>query len=480
MHRIVPGIVLAACAAVMVTGCGSGDGAVAQTRSDQVRAAPRLEPMPGALDTTTAAQLSGAFREAAMRALPAVVQVRVIARPHVNRAGLPDTLRASGTGSGFFLDADGHILTNHHVIESAERVAVTLTDGREFEAEIVGSDSDTDVAVIRVDAEDLELPTSLLADSDELAVGDWVLALGNPLGLQFTVTAGVVSALGRQTGILASQGTTALESFIQTDAAINPGNSGGPLVDLHGRVVGINTAIQTRTGYFTGAGFAIPINLAAKVAGDLINDGVVHRPRIGVALQDVNGADAELYGLTEISGAEIVQVTPGQPGADAGLEMGDVVVTVDGAAVRTVAELQDRIARLQPGDVTTLGIIRYGTPLETAIRLGEFEAGERVASVERPERSGADLLGFSYDAVSDRRVGPFSDGAVEITGIDPYGPLFEVGVRGPQRIVSVNGTVIREPSDLDRIAQDLRPGQIISLVLTTRTSPPTIHNYRAR
>jgi serine protease Do len=411
------------------------------------------------------------------------VQVRVTARRPRGRLGTsPDTVLAGGSGSGFFIDGEGHLLTNYHVIHEAERVAVTLSDGRDFEAAVIGADPNTDIAVLRVDAGGGTLPFADLGDSDAIAIGDWVIALGNPLGLRFSVTAGVISALDRQTGILRNGDNTQLEAFIQTDAAINPGNSGGPLVDLQGRVVGINTAIETQTGLFSGTSFAVPINLAAKVASDLIRYGVVHRPRIGVALQDVNSADAELYGLEEISGAEIVQVDPNMPGAEAGLQLGDVVVMLDGVPIRTVAELQTRIARFQPGDRPTLGIIRYGEPMEKVVKLGEFEGAARVAVAAPPERSGRDLLGFTYGAVTGRRVGAFDDAAVEITGVEPFGPAAEqIGPATGVRILSVNGEDIREPAQLDRIADALRPGQLVSLVILRAAGvPPTIYNYRAR
>lgn len=470
----------------LLAGC-FGEEAPQPLRSDpSVRATPRVEPLPGALDTTTAARLSGAFRDAASFALPSVVQVLVTARataPGRSSRVLPADTLQQGAGSGFILDEQGHILTNDHVVRGAARVAIRLMDGREYEAAIVGTDPNTDVAVARIDIRDGQLPAALLGDSDQLAVGDWVIALGNPLGLEFTVTAGVVSAKGRSTGILRNASNTQLESFIQTDAAINPGNSGGPLVDLQGRVIGINTAIQTQTGYFSGAGFAIPINLAAKVASDLIRDGVVRRPRIGVALQDVNAADAEVYSLSDISGAEIVSVTPGDAGEKAGLRMGDVVVSVEDTPIRTVTELQSFIARFQPGDVVELGLIRYGEPFVAQVRLGEFEAAQRVAVAEPRQREGPDLLGFTYEAMSQRRAGPFPDGGVLISGIDRHGPLFEAGLFGGSsvRIVSLNGESIVTVEDMDRIAAGLRPGRTVSLVVQmTPDAAPTIYNYRAR
>src|SRR5690606_14965002 len=210
-----------------------------------------------------------------------------------------------GSGSGFIISRDGYVLTNNHVVESANRVTVTLTDNREFEAEVVGRDPNTDVAVLKIDAQDL--PAVRLGDSDGLEVGDWVLALGYPMSLGETVTAGIVSAKGRSIGIMQkNDGASApLEHFIQTDAAINPGNSGGPLINLSGEVVGINSAIAAATGSYSGYGFAVPIQLAKRVADDLIRYGAVHRPRLGVMIGDVTPADVEVFRLPGSSGAVV-------------------------------------------------------------------------------------------------------------------------------------------------------------------------------
>src|SRR5690606_31873336 len=236
--------------------------------------------------------------------------------------------------------------------EGAERIIVRLADGREFDASVVGADPNTDVAVIRINARQGEsFPVSQFGDSDALRVGDWVLALGNPLGLDFTVTAGIVSAKNRSINILQNEMNTQLEAFIQTDAAINRGNSGGPMVDLLGRVVGINTAIESGTGFFAGAGLAIPINLARTVGGDLLESGAVHRPRLGIQFTAVDAADAEVYGLPSVAGAEIsTPPADGTPAAEAGIRMGDVIVSIEGEPIRTVAELQARVARMRPGE----------------------------------------------------------------------------------------------------------------------------------
>ncbi|HEY0809925.1 MAG TPA: trypsin-like peptidase domain-containing protein, partial [Longimicrobiales bacterium] len=327
--------------ALLLSGC-SDQAAQAHNNNAGTRAQIResMGNAPTAIDTTTAVRLSAAFRGASEQALPSVVHIRVTTQATARRTTqrtLPfpffddnedpqQPRRGMGTGSGFVFDGRGYILTNNHVVENAERVLVTFVDGREYTAQVIGSDPQTDVGVIKIEPRNGErfAPVSL-GSSDDTHVGDWVIALGNPLNLQFTVTAGIVSAKGRALGILERGGAnagTGLESFIQTDAAINPGNSGGPLIDLRGRVVGINSAIESPTGFFAGAGFAIPIDLARKVAGDIIEFGHVRRPRLGVEVGPVSAADAEAFRLPAVAGAVMRAVTPGQPAARAGIEMG--------------------------------------------------------------------------------------------------------------------------------------------------------------
>jgi serine protease Do len=317
-------------------------------------------------------------------------------------------------------------------------------------------------------------------------VGDWVLALGNPLGLQFTVTAGIVSAKGRAINILESPDNSQLEAFIQTDAAINPGNSGGPLVDLLGRVVGVNSAIESRTGFFSGAGFAIPINLAAKVADDLIRYGVVRRPRLGVTIQDVTAADAEVYGLPAVTGAEIASVTPGMPAQHAGLEMGDVVVAVNGQPVGSVTELQATVARFQPGDTVGVSVIRYGTRLDRTVRLGEFQPAPEQTLAARDPISGPDLLGFSVGDLPENlagRLGLSGEARVAITEIRPFGPAEEAFVPRGFILLRLNGEPVHTRDDVARIVAGLEVGDVVSVVtLHPRAddAAPTIFNYRVR
>jgi serine protease Do len=503
-------ILCCACVALLVSaGCDAHDTAQAQTASlTRTQNLQRTDLSGLRMDTTLAAQLSATFRAAALRALPAVLEVRVTARfsMQTRRRGdipfqLPDSGRAISGASGFIFDARGYAITNNHVVENAERIGVVLADGRDFEAEVVGSDPNSDVAVIRLRApEGTAFPVLEVGNADELNVGDWVIALGNPLGYEFTVTAGVVSAKGRSTGILQNNDNMQIEAFIQTDAAINPGNSGGPLIDLRGRVVGVNTAIESPTGYFAGAGFAIPIELAGKVADDLVRFGAVHRPRIGVALQDVTAADAEVYKLKQIGGAEIISVTPGLPGEKAGLMMGDVVVAVNGTAVRSVTDLQYRVARFQPGQDVRLSLYRCGnaaqagpgtactsTLMERTVRLGEFNGTERSATPRPAAASGTGLLGFTMMPLPDDVRAQFGFGPGEgvlIDAIDPFGPLIEQRLRVPRNyvILRINGQPIRRIEDVNRLASSFRSGEVISMVVQGLRGDrdAAIFNYRLR
>ncbi|HSJ14984.1 MAG TPA: trypsin-like peptidase domain-containing protein [Longimicrobiales bacterium] len=475
------------------TACEIAENARAEPRDD---ARAELErqlggAVPLVLDTASAVRLSGAFRGAAATALDAVVQIAVTSRG-VLRAppgpfhdfAIPNDGQErlmQGNGSGFIFDERGHILTNHHVIENAVDIRVTLVDGREFGAELVGSDPNSDVAVIRIQGDDL--PVAAIGDSDNLKVGDWVLALGSPLGLRFTVTAGIVSATGRNIGILGRAGTE-LEAFIQTDAAINPGNSGGPLVDLKGRVVGINSAIQTQTGYFAGAGFAIPINLARKFADDLVEYGVVHRPRLGVVIDEVNDADAEVYKLPRVGGVEVRAVTPGDAADRAGVRMGDVILNINGEPVAGVSELQARIARFQPGEEVELGIARYGTVLSAKVKLGEFEAAPRRTSDVRLERGS---LGFTVAPMPVEYAGalgrPGRRDVPIVQEVDQLGPAFEARLRPSHVILQVNGREVRTVADVRRATARLGSGDVVSLVVLDprqEEALPTIINYRIR
>jgi serine protease Do len=480
--------VAAGCDGMNRNGGEAASGSRTVTGETPDRVQQQLGDIPVHMDTTSTARLSAAFRAAAAHALPAVVQITTVAVAEVPHA-LPFDMeplqqRTQGSGSGFIFDGSGHILTNYHVVRNALNVNVVLLDGREFTAEVIGADPSTDVAVIKVETRE-PLPVAQIGDSDQLRVGDWVLALGNPLGYTFSATAGIVSAKGRSIGILSQSSQAALEAFIQTDAAINPGNSGGPLVDLNGRVVGINTAIESQTGFFTGAGFAIPIALAHKVAQDIVRYGVVHRPRLGIFLEDVNAADAEVYSLPAVTGAEVISVSPNTPAAAAGLQLGDVILSLDDEPIHTVAELQARVARFSPGDRVRVGYIRFGSRMETTVQLGEFE----VAREERPRdgaRADRNPLGFAVTALPPQiatRMNVRGENIPVVSRVDPLSSAQRAGLRSGHVIRSVNGREVRNIRELERATAGIRTGDVLSLIVLDAQSQeplPRIINYRAQ
>lgn len=282
-----------------------------------------------------------------------------------------------GLGSGVLVSEDGYILTNNHVIEDADEIKVTLADGRELDAEIIGSDPRTDVAVLKVDGG--SFPHATLADSNMLRVGDIVFAVGNPLGVGQTTTMGIVSATGRSNLGIIERG---YESFIQTDASINPGNSGGALVDAMGRVVGINTAIISTSRGSIGIGFAIPVNLAASVMRSLVETGSVTRGYLGVQMQDVDADLAPRFGLTETRGAIVVDVVPDSPADRAGIRLDDVIIAFDGRPVNNSTELRVAIAQVPPGNQAAVRLVRGGRLLDLTAELGTLDEGDGMTAQE--------------------------------------------------------------------------------------------------
>ena len=324
------------------------------------------------------------FTEAAARAMPSVVHISVTERIDQvdNRQNDSDPFKfffgddfaspfdelykpRSGTGSGVIYSEDGYIVTNNHVIEMDGEIEVTLYDNRKFKAEIVGTYPKSDLAVLRIDADDL--PTLEIADSDEAQIGEWVLAVGNPLNLTSTVTAGIVSAKGRDINII--NGNDAIESFIQTDAAVNPGNSGGALVDATGRLLGINTAISTRTGFFEGYSFAIPVNIMTKVVDDIIEYGSYQRAWLGVAIFELDAEYAEEQSLDLSQGVVIESVADGGSAQFAGLLPKDVIIAVDDRSIKSVPELQEIVGRSKVGDTITVTVLRNGKEEAIPVRL---------------------------------------------------------------------------------------------------------------
>ena len=288
------------------------------------------------------------------------------------------------TGSGIVITANGYILTNHHVAGDAEKLTVTFSDNREYDAELVGSDPRTDIAVIKIDATGLKPAT--IGKSDAVEIGEWVLAVGAPLNLKSTVTAGIVSAVGRDINIISNQGGLSIEDFIQTDAAINPGNSGGALVNLNGEVIGVNTAIATSNRSFIGYGFAVPIDLAKKVMDDIVAHGKVKRGYIGIGLGSVDAGTAEAFGLDRPKGVLITEVRSNTPAAKANLKEGDIVLSVNGQSVNRPNHLQSLVARKHPGDTVTLAIRRNAENLTIRVTLSERLPEDLASADDAPSK----------------------------------------------------------------------------------------------
>src|SRR5881296_960429 len=457
------------------------------------------------------ADLSNGFVSVAEHVKPAVVFIKA---QHVERAdnqrlppGFEDFFPQGrrprveqGSGSGFIVSPDGYILTNNHVVAGADRVTVKLYDKREFTAKVVGTDPNTDVAVIRIDAQNL--PPVSFGNSDSTRVGEWALAVGNPLGEQFafTVTAGIISAKGRALGGL-PRPNYGIQDFIQTDAAINPGNSGGPLVNIQGQVVGINSAIASETGFYSGYGFAIPINLARTVMEQLVKTGHVERAVMGIRIEDARQEDAEAVGLKQIRGVVVESFTDRpSPAKDAGLQPGDVIVALDGQPIDNTPQLQQKVGFKKPGETVEVMVLRQGGEKKTfTVRLARApsERDTEVASARggRPKGDASakeETLGISVEPLSqddrqDTRLSAVfaqAGGGLVITGVAPdgpaYGRLFSADDGGPDIIISVNGTPTRTRAALREALRKVKSGEIVTLQVMSRTGDPSSNGWSSR
>ena len=364
--------------------------------------------------------------------------------------------RPSALGSGVIVDAEnGYLLTNNHVIEMAEEITVTLTDRRVFQAELVGADPETDVALLKIDADALTaLP---LAESDELQVGDYVVAIGNPFGLGQTVTAGIVSAVGRSGLRL---GPDSYQNFIQTDAAINVGNSGGALVNLKGELVGINTAIYTgRVGGNIGIGFAIPINMAQRIMDQLLTHGEIQRGRIGVQIQDLTPEFAEALGTTHQRGAVVAQVLPGTPAAAAGIQRGDVIVEMNGQPVVGASDLRNKVGLLRVGDAVRLGIERDGETMTIELAVGERGEMELSAGSQVPQLEGVVLGPLTPDSPLFEEL----EEGVLVMEVEADTPAWNEGLREGDVIVEVNRQEVKSIDDILRVLEGSSPPLLLNI-----------------
>jgi serine protease Do len=401
-------------------------------------------------------------------------------------------------GSGFLISSDGYIVTNNHVVEDAQGVRVWLHDGRSYQADIVGTDPTTDVAVIRIHQD--HLPFLAWGNSDALRVGDWVMAVGNPgvegsAPLDYTVTSGIVSAKGRPLGIIRNSldesgagsdlSGYAIENFIQTDAVINPGNSGGPLVDTDGHVVGINSAILSTSGYFQGYGFAVPSDLAKHVASDLIDDGHVSRAWLGLTMTAVTSEDAEVYGLPSIEGALVQMVSDDSPADKAGLQQGDVILSVAGTPVRQSGQLQELVAEHNPGDRVAIGIYRGKRERTLEVTLGEMPMrnDKPVAATASADRSPAESrLGLSVMPLNGDLAGRFGFDAdthgLVVTAVDPLGPAGRKGVGPGMRLMEVAGHRVTNERELAQALEGQDAGHAITLLLQDAQGRSRLVNVR--
>ena len=429
----------------------------------QRREAPELSPQ------AVLRAMEDAFANAADRVTPAVVNVSAISRKDAPPQELERFRELFGdefverfrrrrdepraTGSGVIVDPSGYILTNNHVVENAQEIIVRLSDARKLTARLVGRDEKTDLAVLKVDTPG-PLPAAELGDSDRLRVGQWVIAIGNPFGLDRTVTAGIVSATART-----RVGVATYENFIQTDASINPGNSGGPLLNLDGKVVGINTAIVAAG---QGIGFSIPVNMARDVMRQLIARGRVVRGWLGIVIQDVTDELAGSFGVRELQGVLIADVMKGGPAEAAGVRAGDVVVEFAGETIHEVPELQRRVAAVTPGQSVTVVVVRNEARLPVTVAVGEMPTDEPVTAAARSDA----IWGLAVEPLTTDPATllgrSFSQGVV-VTEVAPGSAAERAGLQRGDIVLAVKGRAVADAPALYRELAALKPGDVVPL-----------------
>jgi serine protease Do len=368
----------------------------------------------------------------------------------------PHDFKQRSLGSGFIISKDGYIVTNNHVVENADKIEVILKDEKEFDAEIVGRDANTDLALIKIKPS-RDLPVLPFGDSDALKVGQWVVAIGNPFGLEHTVTAGIVSAKGRVIG------SGPYDDFIQTDASINPGNSGGPLIDMQGKVVGINTAIIAGG---TGIGFAIPINLAKNIVEQLKNTGEVTRGWLGVGIQDISNQVAEYYGIKSKKGVLVTEVFPDDPADIAGIKPQDIILSINGKEVGTAREITSMIANTGVGETVKIKVLRNGKTRTFKVKIAKREE-TRISARTSPKEEQSEL-GISVNDVTPeiaRRLNLKQAKGVIVMAVEPDSKAEEAGVRRHDVIKEINHKTVSTVSDLNKIISEIKKGETINMFI---------------
>jgi serine protease Do len=413
---------------------------------------------------------------------------RFFGSPRSGGGGTAPRFKREASGSGVIVDKNGYIMTNHHVIEGADHIRVKLHgDSREYKAKLIGSDVETDIAVIKIDV-GRPLVAAKIANSDGVQVGDWAVAIGSPFGFEATVTAGIVSALARNVA-----GAQQFQRFIQTDAAINPGNSGGPLLNINGELIGINTAIATQNGGYQGIGFALPMNQAVKVYNNLIRDGKVTRGSIGVSWQQMEKQQEVLKAMGATNGVLVDTVTPGGPAEKAGLKPDDIIVALNGKAVKDGDDLVSRVSDMPVGTDATLTVDRTGKKMDFKLTIADREAvfaGDprfsRRRDVETPERS-TDVgqqakFGISIRGLSDvekEEMPAESKRGVMVTRVEVESFAEEIGLMERDVILSINRQPVNTVEDVKRIQSTLKPGDAVALRVA-RPLGMTLRNARSQ
>jgi serine protease Do len=448
-------------------------------------------PTPVALTMSTAP--SNGFTEVAKAVTPAVVNITTVsAEKGSDIRGIPEEWRErmeeffggpgapfgprgfrgpqggepreQHQGSGVIVSPDGYILTNNHVIDGARTVTITLPDKREFTGKIIGADPKTDLAVVKIDGQNL--PTVSWGDATKLQVGEYVLAVGNPFGLNSTVTLGIVSALGR-----GHMGITQYEDFIQTDAAINPGNSGGALVNTKGELVGINTAIFSQTGGYQGVGFAVPTSMGKSIYENLVKHGKVVRGYLGVSIQDLNQDLAKSFGITNAKGALVSDVRDESPAGQAGLRQGDIITTYQGSPIDDAVALQREVTKTPVGTSVTLKVVRDGHEMDLTVKIGEQPDTTKVAKKETGESAyafaGVAVQDLDQDTAKKLRVKGKAQGVV-VTGVEPDSSAEKAGVMRGDVIREINRQPIQSVKDFETVSTGLRTGENVLILIERR------------
>lgn len=372
---------------------------------------------------------------------------------------IPKEYRQRSLGSGFIIDSQGYILTNNHVVEKTDEIKVTLSNGNEYDAEIIGRDPKTDLALIRIKAKEKEEFKPLrFGDSDALEVGDWVVAIGNPFGLDHTVTAGIVSAKYRNIG------TGSYDNFIQTDASINPGNSGGPLLNTSGEVVGINSAIFSQSGGNVGIGFAIPSNMAKELLPQL-KEGRVVRGWLGVMIQEITKDLQEKLGLKDNRGALVADITPKSPADEAGVKRGDVIITFDGVAVKEMKELPFLVAKTPVNKTVIMEVIRKGEKKSLKVKVGELQ--EDMTNVEEEDQEISDL-GMTVEEITPEMAQQYNlseDSGIIVVRVEAGSPAGEAGIRGGDIILEIDQEPMKDLRDYRRMIRGYEKGDTILFLI---------------